>query len=154
MAAVLVQRSCCCGWVVGGHIWKNLRCCQTCHSTRPSLAKRCHQGRLEQRVERGEIHGCTSHGLWIWKGRCIFILDIKGDSFTVESLKKRVPGVVNKHELANLFTVNTVLGLNQRWINLTSEEMDEEHWIGHDGVQLWPAQESNSSAWGHSTDSH
>jgi hypothetical protein len=81
---------------------------------------------LEQQVERGEIHGCTSHGLSIWKGRCIFILDIKGDSFTVESLKKRVPGVVNKHELANLFTVNTVLGLNQRRINLMSEEMDEE----------------------------
>jgi hypothetical protein len=38
---------------------------------------------------------------------CIFILDIKGDSFTVELLKKRVPRVVDKDELANLFTVNT-----------------------------------------------
>ena len=36
----------------------------------------------------------------------IFFLDIKGDSFTVELLKIPVTGVVDKHELANLFTVN------------------------------------------------
>jgi hypothetical protein len=37
----------------------------------------------------------------------ISILDVKGDSFTMELLKIRVTGVVDKHELANLFTVNT-----------------------------------------------
>jgi len=36
----------------------------------------------------------------------MFILDIKGDSFTVELLKIAVTGVVDKHKLANLFTVN------------------------------------------------
>jgi hypothetical protein len=33
----------------------------------------------------------------------ILILDVKGDSFTVELLKLRVTRVVDKHELANLF---------------------------------------------------
>jgi hypothetical protein len=40
------------------------------------------------------------------KGR-MFFLDIKRDSFTVELLKILVVGVVDKHELADLFTVNT-----------------------------------------------
>jgi hypothetical protein len=37
----------------------------------------------------------------------IFMLDIKGNSFTMELLKIGVTGVVDKHKLANLFTVNT-----------------------------------------------
>jgi hypothetical protein len=36
-----------------------------------------------------------------------FFLDIKGDSFIVKLLKIPVTGVVDKHELVNLFTVNT-----------------------------------------------
>ena len=37
----------------------------------------------------------------------MFIFDIKGDSFPVELLKIRVTRAVDKHKLANLFTVNT-----------------------------------------------
>ncbi len=37
---------------------------------------------------------------------CMFMLDIKGDSFTMELLKILVTGVVDKHKLANLFIVN------------------------------------------------
>ena len=37
----------------------------------------------------------------------MLILDIKGNSFAVEFLKIRETSVVDKHELANLFTVNT-----------------------------------------------
>lgn len=36
------------------------------------------------------------------------IFDIKSNSFTVEWLKFLATGVVDKHELANLFTVNTL----------------------------------------------
>ena len=35
------------------------------------------------------------------------VFDIKGDSFTVVWQKVLVTGVVDKHELANLFTVST-----------------------------------------------
>ncbi len=35
------------------------------------------------------------------------MLDIESDSFTMELLKALFTGVVDKHELANLFTLNT-----------------------------------------------
>ena len=37
----------------------------------------------------------------------MFILDIKANGFAVELLKVLVTGVVDEHELANLFAVNT-----------------------------------------------
>ena len=55
----------------------------------------------------------------------MFILDVKGDSFSMELLKIWVTGVVDKHELANLVTVNTwpKSKTNQSHI---WKEMDEE----------------------------
>lgn len=55
----------------------------------------------------------------------MFILDIKGDSFTMVLLKILVTGVVDKHELAGLFIVNTwpESKMNQSYV---WKETDEE----------------------------
>ena len=54
------------------------------------------------------------------------IIDINGDSFTVVLLKALITGVVDKHELANLFTVNTWPESKTKRSHLW-HETDEEH---------------------------
>ena len=58
--------------------------------------------------------------------RRISILDIKRNSFTVELPKIWVTGVIDKHKLANLFTVLSIFGPNERQITHVWKETDKE----------------------------